>query len=144
MAGSGLELFCCIGCGKTVARPGRLRCEACEADPAALRRTIAAHGPRASQWARLWRILPTWEVKARKYAEGRMLYHRAAMDMAATALKGQQRPLTAELLQREIDRREIGTARMAAHHERVEIIREARQGVIALRAMLERAQAERE
>jgi len=92
----------------------------------------------------LWRILPAWKAKARKYAEGRMLYHRAAMDMAATALKGQQRPLTAELLQREIDRREIGTARMAAHHERVEVIREARQGVIALRAMLKRVQMEQE
>lgn len=141
MTGSGLELFCCIGCGKTVERPGRLRCEACEADPAALRRTIAAHGPRASQWARLWRVLPAWEARARKYAENRMLYHRAAMDMAATALKGQQRPLTAELLQREIDRREIGAARMAAHHERPELIRKARQSVIELRDMLERVNA---
>lgn len=70
-----------------------------------------------------------------------MLYRRTAMDMAAAALKGQQQPLTTELLQREIDRREIGTARMAAHHERPELIREARQSVIELRDMLERVNA---
>lgn len=141
MAQGEYEYFRCIKCGKAVERTSRLRCAACEANPEALRATIARHGPLVGWWARVYRGLPAWETTARRYAEKRMKYHRVTMEMAAMALRVYQVPLTAAALEREIDRREIGTARLVAQKEHVGVINEARRGIAELRAMLERARA---
>ena len=141
MAGTEQAFFRCISCGREVARPGKLRCGLCETEPDALRRMVAFHGLRAEQWVCTWRTLPRWEASAREYANRRMYYHRARMAAAARALDGRRTQPDAETLTREIDRREMGCASMAAHRERPEVLREARQSVIELRGMLERVNA---
>ena len=132
---SALDFFSCVCCGSRVSRPGAIKCQRCAASPKALRRVVEHHSPLASAWARMWRYLPSWQEGAKTYAYARAIGHQARMFQAAKALKDQRKPLTVEGLTLEIDRREIGCARMAAHRERPEVIYEARQSVSVLRAM---------
>ena len=83
----------------------------------------------------MWRYLPAWQEGAKTYAYARAIGHQARMFQAAKALQDQRKPLTVEGLTLEIDRREIGCARMVAHRERPEVIYEARQSVSVLREM---------